>query len=261
MTIYLRGITILLLLGIGEPLLAQLESFNRYFIWNPDSTAIYESPDLNSSEVIRLPYGTEVVRLDVLPESELTIMIGELDGTPDRPERLGGYTIQTFWVQVKYGDYRGYALNAEVINFPPSKLNDWAFFQLDPKELESSFGMKSKRYKTTKSIKWKNWDGYYEVKVDSLVFADGSYHVTEYFDGCFNRTYYYSGKSLDQVYYLMITNYYSRILLPDGSSSASFPRLKDIEPGKLLFHQIEAHEDLFLDFSKAKITFGSIDCT
>ncbi|WP_422355249.1 hypothetical protein [Roseivirga pacifica] len=253
-------ITLFLLFGCFLAHTQTLESFERHFTWNPDSTLVHAQASMDSRILAKLPYGTEVLKQAELKDRKYYLLIGELDGAIDEPEKAAGYAIPTYWVHIKHDNIEGYALNAEVINFPPYSLTQHGYFVLDMDVVKDVYGSKPERFKITKVQNWED-GGSYEVKVDSLSFKDGSYQLSQYFDSCFDRTYYYRGKPIDQVYFMFKTQYYLRIPVKGKSDHILFPRLKGVEATKFLFDHVEAHNDIYIDFSNTEIIFGSYDCT
>lgn len=240
---------------------SNFEKFERYFTWDPDSTSIYANPDLESKELVKLPYGTEVNRLEVHQDKVVKIFIGELDGTPDQPERLGGYALTSFWVQVEYGNVVGYAPNAEVINFPPYQRDRHGTYVGGKEVLQKYFKNKIVLYEKVDSVKVD--DSYWPFYTDSLSYPDGSYYTVLSFDGCFDRTYHFENKSMDQVYFMFKTEYY------DGANGVQslypisfYPSFIDVDEKQLSFEAPanSAAQDLFIRFSK-NLEFGSYDCT
>lgn len=254
------GIGLLLIGSLLNAQEATLEKFERYFSWNPDSTSIYAEPDLESKELLKLPYGTEVKRLGELIDKEAIVFIGELDGTPDRPDRLGGYSLGTFWIMVEYQGVTGYALNAEIINFPPLEWNG-SYYEFEKERLQGYFKKEIVLHKRQDStlVEGRYWVSF----IDSLAFPDGSYYKVDLFDGCFDRSYHFKEKTIAQVYYIFKTVYTVRVNYADKEKQENeYPSFSDASKYKLLFIPggVTASDGLFIRLSE-HLVFGSSDCT
>lgn len=176
------------------------EVFERYFTWNPDSTSIYAEPNLESTKLVKLAYGTEVQRLEELDEPKVNIFIGELDATAEHPEKLGGYALPTSWIKIKFRNITGFALNAEVINLPPMKYL-YDTYSFERTYLDRFYQQNVKD--TTYSEQWENSEFYFEIEETHL--PDGTIIAYKRLEGCTDRQIILTNKSMAQAYFILKT--------------------------------------------------------
>lgn len=168
-----------------------LEKFERYFIWNPDSTSIYAEPNLESEELLKLPYGTEVDRLGELRDKEVSIFIGEIDGY---------YNLPTFWILVESKGFTGYVLNSEVINFPPMTYEHESY-SIELEDIATYFNQPVKD-----TVYYEPWEETnMRVKYTGYDFPEGSRLLYREFDGCIDRELFQKNKSISQIYMMLKT--------------------------------------------------------
>ncbi|NVK85440.1 MAG: hypothetical protein HWE21_14045 [Cytophagia bacterium] len=185
------GLTLLVVSSLLNGQESSLEKFERYFTWNPDSTSIFAEPDLESEELLKLPYGTEVDRLGEFRDKEVSIFIGEIDGY---------YHLPTFWVVVESEGITGYALNAEVINFPPMTYEHQSY-SIELEDIAIYFNQPVKD-----TIYYEPWEETnMRVKYTGYEFPEGSRLLYREFDGCIDRELAPKNKSISQIYMMLKT--------------------------------------------------------
>lgn len=243
-------ITLFLLFGCFLAHTQTLESFERYFTWNPDSTLVYEQASKDSKLLDKLAYGTEVEIIENTSKESI-LYLG----------KNNVYEVKGLWIKIKIGSLEGYSFNGEVINFPPFKV-EGSHYTRDKEHLQSYFTEELKSYERIDSTKIQGGT-YWKTYVDSLAYPDGSFTKIVGSDGCFNRTYHFKNKTLAQVYFIMKTHFYNGNVWPSPASDF-YPKLTVIHGDKMFFYSntLESIEGIFIDFNDPKlIFFGSSDCT
>ena len=220
------------------------------------TTSIFDKRDAFDFPIINFPTLTG----NIPNRSSYGVFIGELDGTPDRPDRLGGYSLGTFWIMVEYQGVTGYALNAEIINFPPLEWNG-SYYEFEKERLQGYFKKEIVLHKRQDStlVEGRYWVSF----IDSLAFPDGSYYKVDLFDGCFDRSYHFKEKTIAQVYFIFKTVYTVRVNYADKEKQENeYPSFSDASKYKLLFIPggVTASDGLFIRLSE-HLVFGSSDCT
>lgn len=236
-------------------------SYDRYFTWNPDSSYVYSGPGLETDTLTALAYGTEVKLLERLEHIKSRVRIGTIEMDPQDSVSDDGYYLSGYWVKVRTADKKtqGYIFSGEVINFPPLVAQDDGYHRA-LKGYTAFFGVEVIAEESQKPITLEGES--YNVYETLTQFPEGSYKKVESFDGCFDTEYHFRGKSMAQVYFLFIANYYS----PENNvPSESFGRPEfDFEEGEKINFIAPGNtlaEGLFIDVDETgKITFGSYSC-
>ena len=260
----IKRIFIFFLLAIScSGLLAQkFTSYDRYFTWNPDSSIVYSGPGIDTDTVASLAYGTEIKLLERLEHIKASVRIGTIELAPEDSLSEDGYYLPGYWVKVRTADKKtqGYIFSGEAINFPPLEANEESYSR-SLKGYTSYFGVEIIEKETQKPVALEGES--YNVYETMVQFPEGSYKKTDLFDGCSDSEYHFPGRSLAQVYFLFITNYYAPGQnVPDFSYGK--PEFDFEEGAKLNFIAPEntTYEGLFIDVDESgKITFGSYTCT
>lgn len=239
----------------------QYTSYDRYFTWNPDSSIVYSGPGLDTDTLAVLAYGTELKMLERLEHIKSSVRIGTIELAPEDSVSDDGYYLPGYWVKVGTADKKiqGYLFSGEAINFPPLKAKEDRYSR-ELKEYASFFGVETLEKKSQRPIVLEGET--YNVYEALTQFPEGSYKKEDLFDGCFDHESFYKDKSIAQVYFIFIANYFSLENIPGYSSGK--PNFDFAEGEKLNFVAPEntMADGLFIDVDEAgKITFGSYSCT
>lgn len=227
--------------------------FERHFTWNTDSTIVYLEPDIASNKITKLNYGTEVTILEELKNVPAQFKVE----TSDPFE--GEYFLNGHWIEIDVQGLRGFVFSGEVINFPPHIQTSWGRYRRTPEQY-NDFGWNVKVEEEKEPIKIK--ENTYYNHVEKTFFPDGSYVIDEAFDGCFHHQYYFKGKKINQVYFLLKAEYASQHQGINGTVY-SFPKLIMASENRFEFENgFEASQDIHIEIKEdGKIFFGSYDCT
>lgn len=250
-------VTLFNCLGLNMLSAQEVSSFERYFTWNPDSTIIYSEANKSSSELAKLPYGTELLNVVHFKNLESRVLIGSLEGSIKGDFAGNPYYLPGYWVRISTKGIEGYAFSGEIINFPPMKI-DRGWYDLKLEEYSSYFGVEISETENKRQVKIDS-NSYY-IHETVVTFPDGSYEKTDLFDGCFDHEYSFANKSVAQVYFMFITEYYA---IGEESIHVSYGKaaLESMDGHKLRFNSmgVTASQGLFIDLNE--LTFGSYDCT
>lgn len=239
----------------------QYTSYDRYFTWNPDSSIVYSGPGIDTDTLAVLAYGTELKLLERLEHIKSKVRIGTIELAPEDSVSDDGYYLPGYWVKVGTADKKiqGYLFSGEAINFPPLEADEQGYNR-KLEDYASFFGVEIKEKESQKPIVLEGET--YNVYETLTQFPEGSYKKVDLFDGCFDIEYHFPGKSMAQVYFLFLANYFS---LEKNASGSSYGKAEfDFEEGEKLNFVAPGNtmaEGIFIDVDEAgKITFGSYSC-
>ncbi|MGW8121794.1 SH3 domain-containing protein [Roseivirga echinicomitans] len=226
--------------------------YNRYFTWNPDSTIVYSKPDNASEKVVKLNYGTEVSILSEQTNAPAQFKV------ETSVEFEGDYFLNGYWLAIESEGSRGYVFSGEVINFPPHIRTSSGTFSRTA-EAYNAFGWDPKVDK--KKIPVKLTDNTYFKYEETTLFPDGSSVLDRSALGCFDHRYYFEGKNLNQMYFILKTKYATQ----SGQMKANeyyFPKLAKATNTQLDFEDgPTAARKVRIEIKKdGKLYIASFDC-
>jgi len=220
----MKKIFLIILIGISLTVYSQKgKANNRLFVINISGTQIMSLPNTNSTRLIELKVGDEIIVI----EKRFPVFSKFY-----KNERM---TLKDYWIKTKYNGFTGFVFNGDLTKIKPALT-----------EVENNYGNKENFF--CASILGKKLS--FEEKKRIVKYGDKEFtiidEITNYengklinynFDGCYNSKYIFNKLTFNEVYQQMKNNNF--IYGFDGNSfMIEYPMFKEKKEDKYIFYDL-----------------------